>query len=206
MTVAKPPTAGRKAGEPVWELARLYPGQGYWTEEDYLELDQAQNMLVEYTDGFVEVLPMPTLLHQRIVGYLVRMLAAFVKPQVGEVLFAPLPLKLRKKLWREPDIVFILKEHLPKGDYPDRVDLAIEVVSSGKEAEERDYQEKRRDYAAAGVSEYWIVDPQKRRITVLRLAGDHYVEHGVFKKGEKATSVLLRGFTVDVDAVFAAAK
>jgi len=44
----------------VWELARLYPAQGFWTEEDYLKLDGTQNMLVEYTDGFVEVLPRPT--------------------------------------------------------------------------------------------------------------------------------------------------
>jgi len=195
-----------KAGEPVWELARCFPEQGYWSEEDYLELDSAGNMLVEFTDGFVEVLPMPTFLHQCIVKYLVDMLTACVGPQLGKVVFAPLPFRLRKKMWREPDILFIFKEHLPKGAYPDRVDLVVEVVSSGKKARARDYERKRADYAAWGVSEYWIVDPQKEQITVLRLEGGRYVEHGVFKKGARATSVLLPGFRVGVEAVFAAGK
>jgi len=125
---------------------------------------------------------------------------------LGEAVFAPLPTRLRPRKWREPDIVFVLKEHLPEGDYPDRVDLAVEVVSEDRQSHIRDYIDKRSDYEAAGIPEYWIVDPQKHQITVLRLEGGQYVEHGVFKKGAKATSVLLQGFSVDVDAVFAAAK
>jgi Uma2 family endonuclease len=207
MTAARPPTAGRKAGEPVWELARLYPEQGSWTEEDYLELDGAQKILAEYTDGFVEVLPMPTWKHQMIMLGLLYALEEFIKPRnLRKASCAPLPFKLRKKAWREPDIVFVLKEHLPEGDYPDRVDLAIEIVSEDRRSHVRDFKTKRCDYAAAGISEYWIVDPQKHQITVLCLEGRRYVEHGVFRKGERATSVLLKGFNVDVDAVFAAAK
>jgi hypothetical protein len=37
---------------------------------------------------------------------------------------------------------------------------------------------------------------------VLRLAGGSYVEHGVFARGEQATSALLAGFAVGVDDVF----
>jgi Uma2 family endonuclease len=60
---------------------------------------------------------------------------------------------------------------------------------------------KRADYAEAGIPEYWIVDPENERITVLRLAGDVYAEHGVFKRSETATSALLTGFELPVDAV-----
>ena len=48
---------------------------------------------------------------------------------------------------------------------------------------------------------YWIVHPAEGRISVLRLAGDAYVVHGVFHRGDTATSSLLQGFTVRVDVV-----
>ena len=40
--------------EPAWDVALLFPTQGNWTEDDYLELDT--NRLVEFSHGFVEVL------------------------------------------------------------------------------------------------------------------------------------------------------
>ena len=67
---------------------------------------------------------------------------------------------------------------------------------------ERDLVEKRADYAEGGIPEYWIVDPRDDTITVLTLKGDEYDEHGVFRRGETATSPLLEGFTADVAAVF----
>jgi Uma2 family endonuclease len=149
---------------------------------------------------------MPTQKHQRIVKYLMRMLMAFAEPKLGEVLFAPLPFRLRKDKWREPDILFVRSEHASGGDYPAHVDLAVEVVSADAESHERDYDLKRKDYAEAGVQEYWIVDPQQEQITVLTLDGERYVEHGVFKRGARATSVLLKGFGVAVADVFKAAK
>jgi Uma2 family endonuclease len=62
---------------------------------------------------------------------------------------------------------------------------------------------KRREYARASIPEYWIVDPQEVRITVLRLAGKRYVIHGDFPRGTVACSHLLRGFTVKVGEAFA---
>lgn len=43
-------------------------------------------------------------------------------------------------------------------------------------------------------------------ITVLTLAGEEYQVHGVFRFGQRATSVLLPGFTVDVAAALAAGQ
>ena len=67
---------------------------------------------------------------------------------------------------------------------------------------ERDLRVKRADYAEAGIPEYWIVNPADETITVLKLDGDAYAEHGTFRRGESATSALLAGFAVRVDAVF----
>ena len=79
-------------------------------------------------------------------------------------------------------------------------DLVMEIVS--KDNPERDLVEKPEDYAEAKIPEYWIVNPLDETITVLRLEGAAYLEHGVFGRGQQATSALLPGFAVNVDDVF----
>jgi Uma2 family endonuclease len=191
-------------GEPIWELAHLFPYQGDWSEEEYLALHT--NRLIEFTDGRLEILPMPTMLHQIIVAFLYNALKNFVEPTGrGRVLFAPLRVRMRPTKYREPDVVYLSAERLQriKGDYPDGADLVMEVVSGSDEDRERDLVTKRSDYAQAGISEYWIVDPEEKVITVLQLAGKQYVEHGRFTTGMQATSPLLTGFSVDVAQAFA---
>ena len=192
-----------KPGEPAWDLALMYPLQGDWSVENYLALDCV--MMVEYSDGFVRVLPMPSLLHQWIARFLFLALERFVSErQLGEVFFAPLPVRLTPTKYREPGIVFVRPERVrTMMGQPDGADLVVEVVSDGKESHERDYVEKRAEYAAAGISEYWIVDPERRTITVLALVDRAYREHGVFQSSDLASSLLLDGFSVRVDDVFA---
>ncbi len=193
--------------EPAWEIAQLFPYQGFWSEDDYLELDT--NHLVEFTDGYVEVLPMPKTSHQRVVQYLSNLLLAFTSARnLGTVLFAPLRVRLRKNKYREPDVVFMLSEHADRigEEFWQGADLVMEVVSDDPEARERDLVKKRRAYASAGIPEYWIVDPQERRITVLKLAGKTYAVHGEYGDGARAESALLEGFGVDASEVLRLAK
>ncbi len=196
-------------GEPAWDIARLYPVQGAWSEDDYLSIALNENWLIEYTDGCVEVLPMPTIEHQLIVKFLLKALDAFVeRGSLGVVLFAPLPVKLSAKAYREPDVIFNFADnhiHLSK-KYYNGADLVMEIVSEDQRSHDRDYQEKRIDYAKAGILEYWIVDPQNKRVTVLALDGTQHVEHGAFGSGDHATSRLLEGFHTEVDAIFAAGR
>jgi Uma2 family endonuclease len=193
--------------QPTWEIALLYPNQGEWTESDYLALDT--NRLVELVDGNLEFLPMPTTSHQFIVQYLYGLLLGFVDARkLGKVIFAPLRIRIRPKTMREPDIIYISRKHYRRigEEYWTGADLVVEVVSPDKRSQKRDYQEKRVQYAQRGIAEYWIVDPQKERISVLALKGKSYRVHGEFAPGQRATSVLLSGFAVDVSAVFAAGK
>lgn len=78
----------------------------------------------------------------------------------------------------------------------------MEVVSGGPDDRVRDLVAKRRDYAEAGIPEYWIVDPEAETVTVLRLDGSEYGVHGVFRRGATATSAHYAGLSVAVDAVF----
>jgi Uma2 family endonuclease len=187
-------------------LPDLFPPQGRWDEEDYLWLTDHSNRLIEFTDGYIEVLPMPTRRHQTILGLLYVTFLAHLRSRGGDVLFAPLRLRLPQGHYREPDLLILLDARDPRAQdrYFAWADLVLEVVSADKP--ERDLVEKRREYAEAGIPEYWIVDPFAETITVLVLGDDPaatvYREHGVFGRGERATSVLLTGFGVDVDAMF----
>jgi Uma2 family endonuclease len=62
---------------------------------------------------------------------------------------------------------------------------------------------KRREYAQAGIPEYWLIDPRSEEILLLSRADRGYGVHGVFGQGEVAASVLLPGFAVAVAEVFA---
>jgi Uma2 family endonuclease len=189
--------------EPTWEIAYLFPAQGQWSEEEYLALDT--NHLIELSNGFLEFLPMPTMPNQLLVAYLYGLLLAFVSPNdLGTPLFAGLPIRLSRRKFREPDMVFMLKEHSDRMglEYWDRADLVMEVVSGSAKDRYRDLKKKRAEYARAGIPEYWIVDPKEEMITVLKLSRRKYVVHGEFIRGTKAASHLLPGFTVDVTAAF----
>ncbi|MGE0758187.1 MAG: Uma2 family endonuclease [Pirellulaceae bacterium] len=194
-----------KDGEPAWEAAYFFPPQGHWSDETFLQLDS--NRMAELVAGRLEILPMPNPLHQLIVIFFLDLIREHLKRLGldGIVLVAPTPTRLFSGTIREPDLLYIAPEHRPENlnDYPTQIDLAVEVVSDGAEARKRDYEDKRIDYAKAGVSEYWIVDPQDKLVTVLTLDGNQYVERGVFSAGKIATSRLLEGLTVSVDAVWA---
>jgi Uma2 family endonuclease len=207
---SKKPRRSKKVDEePVWEIARFFPRQGHWTEEEYLDLEsRAGNWMIELANGRLEILPMPNMIHQDLVKFLLTMLDAFVlEMDLGRVYFSPLPVHLFPGTFREPDIVFLKSHRIQdKTKPPEGADLVMEVVSKGTDARKRDFKEKRDDYAKAKIPEYWIVDPEKRSITVLTLSGKSYKNHGIFKEGDIATSKLLKGFKVGVSDVFAAGE
>jgi Uma2 family endonuclease len=178
----------------------LAPLQGLWTVEQYLKLTDHTRYLVEFTDGVIEVLPMPTDKHQSILEFLFLALRAFIHPLGGKVLFAALRLQVRPEKFREPDLLLIRNATDPRRQnrFWLGADLVVEVVS--EDDPERDTVEKVLDYAEAGIPEYWIVNPPEETITVLVFAKTAYDTHGVFRRGEQATSVLLDGFAVSVDA------
>jgi Uma2 family endonuclease len=194
--------------EPNWEVALLFPPRGGWSVNEYLELTERSNQLIEYTSGTIEVLAMPTVLHQRIVIYLINLLqAAADRGEGGIALMAPLPTTISEEKIRQPDVVFKFKRNLrPEDEYFEGADLVMEVVSPDRKSRQRDYDKKVADYAEGRIPEYWIVDPQEKKITVLTLVDNAYQQHGVFGESETATSKLLPEFSVKVAEVFQAAK
>jgi Uma2 family endonuclease len=188
----------------VWKnlLADVLPRQGSWSDEQYLVFTDHTNRLVEFTDGRLEPLPMPTDRHQAILGFLFKLFDRFIEPRGGKVRFSGLRLKIRDGKFREPDLLLLLAANDPRREnrFWHGADLALEVVSADKP--HRDLVEKRGDYAEGNVPEYWIVNPEDETVTVLRLDRGNYIETGRYHRGQTAVSPLLPGFSVDASAVF----
>lgn len=182
-----------------------------WTEEEFLRLDQSQEPhFFEYKDGQIDFPGWPTLKHQRVLMRLRDPFSEYLRPaKSGEVVFGVCPIRLWPGRWACPDLSWHLGERLRfavPNEYFDGASGVAEVLENVPGWRELDTIRKRHDYAKAGIPEYWIVDPERQRITVLTLDGDSYRVHGEFPPGQHATSVLLPGFQVDVSAVFAVAE
>ncbi len=161
--------------------------QGLWSIEQYLKLTNQTNRLIEFTDGVIEVLPMPTKYHQAVSRVLFLALLAVMQRIGGDVFYAPLRVEVRAGTFREPDLLLVLNKDDPRAqdEYWTGADLVVEIVSPDKQ--KRDTEEKPVEYAEAGIPEYWIVNPLTNTITVLVLDGKEYVEHGVFQRCARRT-------------------
>ena len=152
MTITTPATSPDQLLEPVWDIALLFPAQGAWTEAEYMALET--NHLVEFSNGHLEVLSMPTRSHQQIVLFLYRLLFDFVASRrLGTLLIAPFRVRLWPGKFREPDLIFMATAHRARehNDYFEGADLVVEVVSGEPSDRERDVVTKRGEYARAGI-------------------------------------------------------
>jgi Uma2 family endonuclease len=184
------------------EVAELYPPQGQWTEADYFILPDT-NRYLELSEGELLLPPHPTRRHQAAVEALFIQLHTFVRERnLGEVHIAPLPVRLWPGKIREPDVLFMAREHSER--ISDQVfgppDLVIEVTSPSTRHTDR--VEKSTEYARAAISEYWIVDPEARTVEVFILRTGVYELLEKWNAGETAHSVLLEGFQIAVDTLF----
>jgi Uma2 family endonuclease len=197
----RPPETGASAAC-EWDHTLPHPSQGEWTEQAYFDLPN--NVGIELRDGHLDFLPMVTFSHQRTSAFLFKALDAFAEAgRLGVVVFMGLPVRLWPGRQVEPDVLFMFQEHAERmgENCWDGADLVMEILSPSNRS--HDLVTKRADYARGGIPEYWIIDPKDETITVLTLAGDAYATHGTFRAGERATSVLLPGFAVDVTAALA---
>jgi Uma2 family endonuclease len=187
-------------------LEEILPRQGAWSDEEYLVLTDQRSHLVEFTDGFLEVLPIPTEQHQMLLKFLFLAFFHYFEPRGGNVLFAPLSLRIRRGKFREPDLLVLFSATDPRRNnrFWDGADLALEVVS--EDEPERDLADKRIDYAEARVPEYWIVNPQTESITVLQLRDGAYEDAAIYGRGQSATSILRPDFSVAVTELFDSAR
>ena len=172
------------------------------TLAEYLALEI--DGLWELVDGELCEMPPPNLDHQRLVGFLYRMLCAYLDgttPRLGEALWG-VGVALSASRMLIPDLVFLRagREDIQQANYLDGVpDLVVEVLSTDRQ---RDLVLKRAWYAEAGVPEYWILDPVNDTLTVLELSGDEYIERAVMGRGDTLTTLTIPGFELQMSILF----
>ncbi len=152
------------------------------TYEEWLVWPGSQGRVTEWVDGEVIVYPMPSELHQDIVGFLYVLLSWYARALgLGKVITAPFEMRLSPRRSREPDIVFVARGHADRLDgqrLNGPADLAVEIVSPG--GAHRDRHEKLAEYEAAGVGEYWVFD-----------ARPGYTEFAFYQRGPGGRLVLV---------------
>ena len=131
-----------------------------WADED---------TLAEWVDGEVVMYSPASDRHQDMARFLTTVLSIYVETyDLGVIRPAPFQMKLERG--REPDLLFVAREHLDrlKETYLDGpADLAVEIVSP--ESAGRDRGEKFYEYEQAGIPEYWLIDPQTERAEFYQL-------------------------------------
>ena len=131
-------------------------------------------------------------------GWLYTVMRIFArKRKLGRVFVSRVACRLDEKNAPEPDILFVSAKHqdrIRSGGVDGPPDLAVEIVSP--ESVERDYHKKRRQYQRFKVPEYWIVDEEEQKVTLLRLDRNRRYREISARKGAFHSQVL-KGFRLD---------
>ncbi len=172
------------------------------TYEDYLKTSDDERW--ELLDGELLMAPAPNIPHQDVQVRLGSRLGNFVEGRgLGRTYFAPTDVVLSDTNVVQPDLLFVSRERegiITYANVQGAPDLAVEIASPS--TDERDRTVKRNLYAAHGVGEYWLVDPDAMTVTVLVLGDGAFEEAGVYRNGDTMTSPTLEGFSVNLDDIF----
>ena len=165
------------------------------SEAEFLALPESHEH-VELVDGEVILAPSPLPVHQILARRLVVLLSAWADSHPPAFVgLSPFDVRLGPERIVQPDL-FVLLDGLPASTSPlDRApDFVVEILS-GKRSYDR--LTKRVLYSDAGVSEYWIVDPDEASVEIV--SGMKTVELA----RERIVSLVLPELTMDLIALFA---
>ncbi|GAX60732.1 hypothetical protein SCALIN_C13_0249 [Candidatus Scalindua japonica] len=177
-----------------------------YTYKDYLTTPGDKRY--ELIEGELIMNPSPVTYHQWISRKIGFELEKFVeKKKLGYVFNAPLDVYFDDTNLLQPDIFFIAINRLgiiAEKNIQGAPDLTIEILSEATAY--KDFVKKKKIYAKYGVKEYWIVDPVERTIDLYTLKETAFVPAKSFTKNEIFESVLLHGFTMNLENIFASWK
>ncbi len=163
--------------QPAVEPEVRTPSRLRMTEDEFVAWCD-EDVKAEWVDGEVIVHSPASTRHVRLAKFLLKVLDDFVAyHDLGEALGPELQIRLgalRRR--RVPDILFVAKARLAiiqTNHIEGAPDLVMEIVSPDSPA--RDWRDKYLEYEAAGVREYWVIDPLAEQMEAYALGEDgHY--------------------------------
>ena len=163
----------------------------------------------ELIDGELYVTTQPDWRHQRTCDQFTRRLMNWDDETQGGVtlgepgvIFAPDQAVAPDVLWISRDRVGRVLGESPDGRLYNAPDLVVEVLSPGKDNEDRDRVRKLSLYSRYGVREYWIADWRERTIRVYRHQEAALQLIATLTADDTLTSPLLPGFAVTLRDLF----
>ena len=150
----------------------------------------------ELIDGQIHYMAPPDTRHQRILNFLNTEINLYIRENGGkcEVFPAPFAVFLTKngKNYVTPDISVICnKEKITDKGCNGAPDWVMEIVSPG--SKQMDYYTKLFKYCAANVREYWIVDPERKMVTVYQFEKEMMEQYSF---GDSIPVGIYEGFSI----------
>lgn len=177
-------------------------------EEWLVELSQEDTNRYELLNGSIAMSPPATWPHANTGARIVRELGnCAAQNQSGEVFDSSAGYRLPSGDTLEPDVSFISMGRLQAGPPPERgkflalvPNLVVEILSPA--TAKRDRTEKKDIYERNGVDEYWLVDTDRREVTMFRLENGDYGAPLLFHTSDTLTSVVLPQLQLPVHNLF----
>ncbi|MBF1999252.1 MAG: Uma2 family endonuclease [Synechococcales cyanobacterium M58_A2018_015] len=180
------------------------------TMEDYLNYDDGTDTRYELVDGELVEMPVESQVNLNIVKYLLFEFAKYL-PIALLATMTEVEVSGKRAKSRVPDLMVHSEEScsaLSGGkraillrDMPPPA-LVIEVVSPGQENRDRDYRFKHTEYAARGINEYWIIDPELQQVTVCLWVNGQY-EDTVYQGDTPIQSTIVPDFKLSAAQILA---
>lgn len=181
------------------------------TMEDYLNYDDGTDTRYELVDGELVEMPIESPKNCQLAKLLMLELAKYVSIVLINLKDLEVAVSGRRAKVRLPDIAVLSEEgytalagqrrNIITQEMPPPV-LVIEVVSPGQENRDRDYRFKRTEYAARGIAEYWIIDPEMQQVTVCLWVNGQY-EDTVYQGDTPIASTVIPGFALSAAQILA---
>ena len=184
----------------------LWPVTRPLTCDELWRIREASAERLEIIDGELFATPPSTLTHQRILGDLSFQFHRIVgKGQLAQVFFAMLDVRLAPDTVVLPDVMIILRDRMRIIMEEWGIDGApslLAEITSGAYTDYRDRGIKREVYALHGVPEYWLVEPEKRLITVHSDPREDQYQ-SITVATDLAVSATIPGLSIDLKTLFA---
>jgi len=181
------------------------PRQDYYTFEDWMSWDE--DIRAEIVDGVLYMIAQPTIRHQEIVMEISRQIANYLVGKHCKVLPSPVGVRLKKteNTALEPDIVVVCDRSKLDGEICNGApDMVVEVLSPSSVRKQEVIKLKK--YQAAGVPEYWIVDPINNVVRVYILENGRYNFPVSYFSMDRIKISVLENCEVNLQTVFGIAE
>ena len=176
------------------------------TLDEYLALEgeYLRDAVWELVDGVLTKMTAPSMDHQHLIGLLCRFIETHLSATVPPTGIALWGVGVAISKYRVPvsDLVYVRTERIEI--LRDRIinsapDLVVEVLCQDRA---KDLTRNRQWYAAAGIPEYWILDPVHDTLTILELTEGRYTERAVLTASDTLTTPTLPGFALPLTRLF----